>query len=269
MKPSRLRSNGRDAFCGCVVVLAERGEQVEARDAERVDHAVGAAGEHDVGLAAADDFGRLADGLAAGGAGGEAVEVRAFGAEMRGHVGGRHVRFLLELELRVEPLEAFLDERGQVELAVLERGDHHVAEVVKILLAFAGAEVHAEAIGVDRAEHARVVHGLLGGADGELRVPAALFPHGRVFADVGQRPVAHLGRDPRGEIAGVEQRRVTDAGLAFLEIGPQLRHGRAERSNDSPCRLLQRVVSWCHLQRLIDHGDTEGTEKGNEIVATP
>ena len=133
----------------------EGGEQVEAGDAERVDHAVGAAGEHDVGFAAADDLGRLADGLAAGGAGGEAVEVRAFGAEMRGHVGGRHVRFLLELELRVEPLEAFLDERGQVELAVLEGGDHHVAEVVEVLLAFAGAEVDAEAIGVDGAERRR------------------------------------------------------------------------------------------------------------------
>ena len=158
------------------VVFGEGREQVEARDAEGVDHAVGAAGEHDVGFAAADDFGGLADGLAAGGAGGEAVEVRAFGAEVRGHVGDGHVRFLFELELRVEPLEAFLNERGQVEFAVLEGGDHHVAEVVEILLAFAGAEVDAEAIGVDRAENAGVVHGLASGADRELRVAAALFP---------------------------------------------------------------------------------------------
>ncbi len=176
MKPSRLRSNGRDAFCGCVVVLAEGGEQVEAGDAEGVDHAVGTAGEHDVGFAAADDFGGFADGLAAGGTGGEAVEVRAFGAEVRGDVGGRHVGFLLQLKLRVEALEAFLDERGQVELAVLEGGDHHVAEVVEILLAFAGAEVDAEAVGVDGADDAGIVHGLTGGADGELGVAAALFP---------------------------------------------------------------------------------------------
>ena len=206
-----------------VVVLGEGREQVEARDAEGVDHAVGAAGEHDVGLAAADDFGRLADGLAAGGAGGEAVEVRAFGAEVRGDVGDRHVRLLFELELRIEPLEAFLNERGQVELAVLEGGDHHVAEVVEVLLAFAGAEVDAEAVGIDRAEDAGVIDGLPGGADGEPRVAAALFPHGRVFADVGQRPVADLGRDARGEVAGVEQRRVIDARLAFFEVGPQLR----------------------------------------------
>ena len=162
MKPSRLRSNGRDAFCGASLRSREGGEQVEAGDAEGMDHAVGAAGEHDVGVAAADDLGRLADGLAAGGAGGEAVEVRAFGAEVRGDVGDRHVRFLLELELRVEALEAFLDERGQVEFAVLEGGDHHVAEVVEVLLAFAGAEVDAEAVGVDGAEDARIVHGLAG-----------------------------------------------------------------------------------------------------------
>ena len=76
---------------------------------------------------------------------------------------------------------------------------------------------------------ARVVDRLLGRADGELRVPAALFPRGRVFADVGERPIADLGRDPRGEVAGVEQRRVIDARLAFLQIGPQLGHRRAQR----------------------------------------
>ena len=69
-----------------------------------------------------------------------------------------------------------MDERGQVEFAVLEGGDHHVAEVVEVLLAFAGAEVDAEAIGVDRAEDAGIVHGLAGGADRELGVAAALFP---------------------------------------------------------------------------------------------
>ena len=126
-------------------------------------------------------------------------------------------------------LQPFLDERAQVELAVLEGGHHHVAEVVKVLLAFAGAEIHAEAVGVDRADDARVVHRLLGRADGEPRVPAALFPGGRVFADVGDRPIANLGRDARGKVAGVEQRRVIDAGAAFLQIGPQLGHRGAER----------------------------------------
>ncbi len=192
------------------VVFGEGREQVEAGDAEGVDHAVGAAGEHDVGLAAADDFGRFADGLAAGGTGGEAVEVRAFGAEVRGDVRDRHVRFLFELELRVESLEAFLDERGQIELAVFERGDHHVAEVVEILLAFAGAEVDAEAIGVDGAEDAGIVRRPAGRRRWRTWCGGHAFPKRlRVFAIVGDRPIVDFGRDARGEVAGVEERRVS------------------------------------------------------------
>ena len=68
------------AFGGSSLRVREGGEQVEAGDAEGVDHAVRAAGEHHVGVAVADDLGRLADGLAAGGAGGQAVVVRAFAA---------------------------------------------------------------------------------------------------------------------------------------------------------------------------------------------
>ena len=157
----------------------------------------------------------------------QAVRQLKFGPSapnMRGHVGGRHVRLLFELELRVEPLEAFLDERGQVELAVLEGGDHHVAEVVEILLAFAGAEVDAEAIGIDGARERPTSSTACLAAPMANFVCRPRFSHvGRVFADVGERPVADLGRDARGEVAGVEERRVADARLGFLEIGPQLR----------------------------------------------
>ena len=72
----RARGLGR-----LVVVRAQRRQQVEAGDAERMDHAVRAAGEHHVGLAAANDLGRLADGLAAGGAGRQAIQVRTLGVE--------------------------------------------------------------------------------------------------------------------------------------------------------------------------------------------
>ena len=63
---------------GSVVPRGQGGEQTEAGDAERMDHAVRAAGDHEVGVAAADQLDRLADGLAAGGAGREAAEIRAF-----------------------------------------------------------------------------------------------------------------------------------------------------------------------------------------------
>ena len=45
--------------------------------------------------------------------------------------------------------EPFADERAEVELAVLERGDHHAAEVREVLLAFAGAEIDAEPLRID------------------------------------------------------------------------------------------------------------------------
>ena len=132
MKPSRSRSNGREALVGLVVVGREGGQQVEAGDAERVDHAVRAAGEHHVGVAAADDLGRLADGLAAGGAGGQAVGVRALRVEhawpgrpagMFGSCSSSTVGW--------SRLEAFLVNAARSSSPFLQRGDHHVAEVGK------------------------------------------------------------------------------------------------------------------------------------------
>ena len=91
-----------------VVAGAQGGEQVEAGDAEGMDHAVRAAGEHDVGIAAANDFGRFADRLAAGGAGRQAIEVRPLGVEHGGQMARRHVRLLLQFAERVERFDAGL-----------------------------------------------------------------------------------------------------------------------------------------------------------------
>ena len=104
---------------GCSLLVLKRGQQIEAGDAERMDHAVRAAGEHDVGIAAANDLDRLADRLAAGGAGRQAVGVRALGVEHGGQVPGRHVRLLLQLDRRVQPFQAGLGEQRQVELVAV------------------------------------------------------------------------------------------------------------------------------------------------------
>ena len=164
--------------------------------------------------------------------------------------------------------EAFLDERGQVELAVFEGGDHHVAEVVEVLLTFAGAEVDAEVIGVDGAQYAGIVHRLPGGADGELRVPAALLPNGRVFADIGERPIANFGRDACGKVTGVEERGVVDARLALFQVGPELRHGGAQGSYDAHSGYNNSSSHGVHLinsedspQRHEEHGEEFGTEE--------
>ena len=93
-----------------------------------MDHGVRAAGEHHVGLAAADDLDRLADGLAAGGAGGETIDVGTLGVEQAGQVPGRHVRLLLQFRDGVQDFHARLGEAGQVEVpAAGQAGHHHFA----------------------------------------------------------------------------------------------------------------------------------------------
>ena len=101
---------GARGFGGSVVPGREGGEQVEAGDAEGMDHAMRAAGEHEVGFAAADQLGGFADRLAAGGAGGEAVGVGALGVEHRGQMCGGHVRLLFELGHGVKRFEALAGE---------------------------------------------------------------------------------------------------------------------------------------------------------------
>src|SRR5262249_33001834 len=128
---------------GGVVALGQGGEQVEAGDAERVDHAVRAAGEHDVGVAVADQLDGLADGLAAAGAGGQAVVVGAVQAEVGAEVAGGGVQLLLGLLGGVEVLQPAALEAGEVQVARLGAvglGDqrHQVGEVLDAL---AGAEV--------------------------------------------------------------------------------------------------------------------------------
>jgi hypothetical protein len=100
-----------------VVALAEGREEIEAGDAERMDHAVRAAGEHGVGLAAADDLDRFADGLTASSAGRQAVGVGTLSIEQRRQMPGRHVGLLLQFDRGMQPLQAGLGEQRQIELA--------------------------------------------------------------------------------------------------------------------------------------------------------
>ena len=76
-KPSRLRSKGREAFCGASLCVDRAVSRLKPVTPKGWIMLCGTAGQHHVGLAAADHFGRLAHGLAAGGAGRQAVVVRA------------------------------------------------------------------------------------------------------------------------------------------------------------------------------------------------
>ncbi len=100
-----------------VVASRHRRQEHEAGDPERMDHAVHAAGEHHVGPAAADDLDRLADRLGAGGAGGQAREVRAPGPEDARQVARRRARLLLRLFERIEQPQPDLGEQTGVDPA--------------------------------------------------------------------------------------------------------------------------------------------------------
>ena len=161
-----------------VVAGREGGQEVEAGHAERVDHAVGAAGEHDVGVAAADDLGRLADRLRAGGAGGQAIGVRASRSEDHGEVRGGCAGLLLGLVDRMEFLDTLAGESRGVDLAVTRRGVDELDEPREVLLPLARAEVDAEpgSVEIGFGLQARVIDGHPGGGDGELGVSTVLFP---------------------------------------------------------------------------------------------
>ncbi len=104
MNPSRSRSKGRLARSGSSLRVESAVRQDEAGHAEGMDHAVRAAGEDDVGIAAADQLEGLADGLRAGGAGGQAIGVGSPGSEDARQVAGRGSGLLLGFADRVQLL---------------------------------------------------------------------------------------------------------------------------------------------------------------------
>ena len=189
-KPSRSRSNGRLARVGLVVAGRQGGQQVEAGHAERVDHAVRAAGEHHVGVAAADDLGRLADRLRAGGAGGQAVGVRAPGPEEAGQVAGGRVRLLLGLADRVERAASpWRVKADGVDLAVAGRLVDEARRTGGSPAAprpSRGRRRTACGRGPVVVSRPEWSIGHPGGGEGELRVPAVLVPAVGVVDVVGQ-----------------------------------------------------------------------------------
>ena len=211
-----------------LVVGAQGRQQVEAGDAERMDHAVRAAGEHHVGVAAADDLDRLADRLAAGGAGRQAVGVRALGVEHGRQVAGRHVGLLLQFDRRVQPFQAGLGEQRPGRTArPPRRAGHHAGEAVEILLPLAAAQIDAEPGRVELA----ATPGCPSRAPLSWPRRRRTWCAGRgtsrprgsspTSADV---PIADFGRDLGGKVAGVEDRRIADARRPALQALPHLLH---------------------------------------------
>ena len=181
---------------GVFVAGRHRRQEDEPGEAERVDHAVGAPGEHHVGIAAADQLGRLADRLGAGGARRLARRVRPPGAEDGGQVPDRSPWLLLRFADRVEGPQPEAREPGRVDAALAARAVDQVDEAVEVLLSLSRAEVDPEAGAIRRCVlEARVSHGHGCRGQGELRRPAVVAATGRRRA--GSRPGGIARPPPR------------------------------------------------------------------------
>ena len=110
--------------------------------------------------------------------------------------------------------------------------DHHSAEPQEILIAFAAAQVNAETLGGNSGiEDAGRRNRLFGRSHRELGVPPARLPSLRILADLRNVPVLDFRGNTCGETAGIEDRRIADAGLALFEPRPDGFHVMPHRVN--------------------------------------
>ncbi len=132
-----LGVEGAAGVRGIVVVARERVHGAEGGDADRRDAALGAAGEHRDGVAAPDHLGRLADGVGAGGAGGDGGEVRPARVDLDRDVAGGDVGDELRDEEGADAVRALVEEHLELVVAGVQpadaRADDH-ADVVGVLL---------------------------------------------------------------------------------------------------------------------------------------
>ena len=221
-----------------VIAGGERGQQIEAGDSKGMDHAVGAAGQHHIGLATAHDLSSLANRLARSRTGREAVEVWPLGIEQASKMPGRHVGLLLDFCKRMERLQSLFRELGHVEHVAGDRRVHHPREGVEVLLPFAAAQVDAQPGWVCRKplQQTRILHGLERRSRCEFCVPTAEPPARGVLPLVADVPVADLGRDLGREPRGVKHRCHADARSARHQVFPQRLHAQAQRRDAAYAR---------------------------------
>ena len=191
---------------GQLVACRERASSGEAGHGHLADRRFGAAGEHDVGVAAADRFGGEAERVGGAGAGGDGGEIGSARTERDADLAARHVR----QHHRDHEGRNALGSAG-IEDAELRFGGDDPADP--------GADHHAGAVGAFEVAESGVPHGLVGGRDSELAVavhpPRFLLGH-----VVGGLPVGHLRGDLHAQAVRVEQVDLLDAGAAGGEALP-------------------------------------------------
>ncbi len=129
---------------------------------------------------------------------------------MGGEMARRGVQFLLGLALWMKLMQPAAAEHRRVNPAlfdVIRPGDKR-QQGVKILDAFAGTEVNAEAVAIGGrmigVEQAGVFERLAGGGGGELAVDARMFPAARVGNKSAEVEVLHLCGEVRRKALGVK-----------------------------------------------------------------
>ena len=185
--------------------------------AGRRDGGLGAAGDHDVGVAVFDHAAGIADAVGGGGAGGDHGEIRSLEAVHDRQIARDHVDDAHGNVKRRNPARSlFLDgQRG-----VFDRAD----------AADAGAEVHADALGVGlRDFQPRILDGLDAGGHAELdeAVHAARFLFGN--AERGGIEILDLAGDGGGKAGGIELRDAADAAFAGEDVAPVFSDTDADR----------------------------------------
>ncbi len=188
-KPSRCRSNGREAFCGASLRVESAVKTIEASYAERVDHGMRSPREHQVGVAMSHQGNCFANSLSTCGTGGEAVEIWPFQSEMCGEVAGGGVQLLLGFLFGMKCFHAAAAEGCHVEAArfrlIRLRDERH--QIMKILNTFAAAEVYAEARAIDTWDIINkpgIAHRFLRCRGGELAVNARTAPAARIRNEI-------------------------------------------------------------------------------------
>ena len=190
------------AGAGGIVVAGGKGAHGgESANSHGSNGGFGAAGDHDIGIAALDDTEGIADGVGAGGAGGSGGFVRALGAEAHGNVSGGEIDDGGGNEEGGNLARSAFEERRMLALDHVESAD-------------AGADVNADALGIFwRDLKPGHLHGFVGGGDGEVDEAAHLLDF--FFLDELKRvEVMDLGGDLTGKGGRVESGNAADTALA-------------------------------------------------------
>ena len=206
---------GARSGLGIVVARGQRPHRCKAANAQRADGGLGAAGQHDVGVAVLDQAAGLPDAMQPGGAGGGDRQVRPLEAELHRYVpghhvddGSRHKKWRDAARTARHPFTVRLFDHGQTANA----GADHAADSLGQLFTQCVAQ-----------RQTSVLHRLCGGHDA---VMDECIHGAQLFRRYERRKIepAHLARNTAGEGAGIEARYGVYARTSGQYIGPVLCH---------------------------------------------